>query len=230
MKFKVLFLAMVYWLAMNAPGASLVAASAQGLNEDDVQPRQGFIEERLDDGRRHAGYWQNGWTGFYSVSTAAQTFMWLDADNNDDSINAVVGAAKSAGALIDILLRPMPGRHGADKIRDLPAKQRLSRGEELIDQTAQRAQERTSWKSHFKVIGVNLLGGVVIAAFGDGGDAAVSTTIGIAIGETSIWTQPSQPIANREDYRRRFPESQVKVKKHWQLVPITNGAMVRVIF
>jgi predicted GNAT superfamily acetyltransferase len=132
--------------------------------------------------------------------------------------------------LVDILLRPMPGRQGADKIRNLPAKQRLSKGEELIDQTAQRAQERTAWKSHLKGIGVNLLGGIVIAAFGDGGDAAVSTAPGIAIAETSIWTQPSQPIANREDYRRRFPENQVKVKKHWQLVPITNGAMVRVIF
>lgn len=144
MKFKVFFLAMVCWLAMNGPGASLITASAQGLSEGDVQQRQGFIEEHLDDGRRHASYWQNGWTGFYAGSAAAQTFLWLDADNNDDRINAVVGAVKCAGALVDILLRPMPGRHGADKIRHLPAKQRLSRGEELIDQTAQRAQERTS--------------------------------------------------------------------------------------
>lgn len=116
---------------MNGPGASLVTASAQELSAGDVQQRQRVIEEYLDDGRRHGGYWQNGWTGFYAVSAAAQTFMWLDADNNDDSINAVVGAVKSAGALVDILLRPMPGRHGADKIRDLPTKQRLSRGEEL---------------------------------------------------------------------------------------------------
>ncbi len=162
---------MASWLAINGAGAGLVTAGpgTGTFNGVDVQQRQEFIEERLDDGRRHAGYWQKGWSGFYSASAAAQTFMWLDADNNDDSINAVVGAVKSAGALVDILLRPMPGRQGADKIRNLPAKQRLSKGEELIDQTAQRAQERTAGKSHLKGIGVNLLGGMVIAAFGDGG-------------------------------------------------------------
>lgn len=80
------------------------------------------------------------------------------------------------------------------------------------------------------MIGVNLLGGVLIAAFGDEGDAAVSTALGIAVGETTIWTQPSQPIEHREDYRRRFPESQMRAKNHWRLVPIANGAMLRVIF
>ncbi|MEA3547206.1 MAG: hypothetical protein U9R66_06045 [Thermodesulfobacteriota bacterium] len=55
MKFKVFFLAMVCWLAMNGP-ASLITASAQGRSESDIQQRQRVIEEHLNDGRRHAGY------------------------------------------------------------------------------------------------------------------------------------------------------------------------------
>lgn len=230
MKCKVFFCVAVCWLAISGFGDNQKTASAQELSENDIRQRQNFIEERLDDGRQHASYWQNGWTGFYAVSAAAQTVMWLDADNNDDRISAVVGAAKSAGALIDILLRPLPGRHGADEIRNLPAAERLSRGEELLDQAAQRAQERTSWKSHLKVIGVNLFSGILIAAFGDEGDAAVSTALGIAIGEANIWSQPSFPIENRKDYQRRFPESQAKVKNQWQLIPIANGAMLQITF
>jgi hypothetical protein len=215
---------------LNGPATGLDTAGAQVLSDGDVQLRLNFIEERLDDGRQHASYWQNGWTGFYTAAATAQTIMSFDADNNDDRVNAAVGAVKSAAALIDILLRPMPGRHGADEITHLPTERRLTKGEELLTETASRARERASWKSHIKVIGVNILGGAVIAAFGDESDAAVSTALGIAIGETAIWTQPSQPITNYEKYHQRFPGNHASIIKRWQLVPMANGAMLRIAF
>jgi len=200
--------------------------------DEEIDLRLGFIEERLNAGKRHARYWQNGWTGFYSASALAQTVFWLDADNNDDRINYVVGAVKATGGLIDMLLRPLPGRYGADEIRALegPSLYRLGKGEDLLQAAARRVQEKTTWKPHLKVMGVNLLGGAVILVFGDGGDALVSTAMGIAVAEANIWTQPTQPSTDLRDYQGRFVGRQAKNARHWQLLPFPGGAMVRVSF
>lgn len=211
-------------------GADLNYPSATADNEIDL--RLNFIEERLETGKQHAQYWQNGWTGFFAVSSLAQTVAWLDADNNDDRINYIVGAIKSTGGLIDILLRPMPGRYGASEIRGLEGQSfdKLGQAEDLLQATAQRAQAKTTWKPHLKVLGVNLIGGAAILAFGDGGDALVSTAIGIAVGEANIWTQPTQPSSDLRDYQTRFPEKQARHGRRWQLLPFPGGAMLQTSF
>jgi hypothetical protein len=208
-------------------GADRGSPSVTAGNELDL--RLGFIEERLDAGKRHAQYWQNGWTGFYAVSGLAQTVSWLDADNNDDRINYVVGAIKSTGGLIDILLRPMPGRYGADEIRGMkaPSFDKLGQAEDLLQATARRALEKSTWKPHLKVMGVNLLGGAVILAFGDGGDALLSTAMGIAVGEANIWTQPTRPIVNLQDYQSNYSALEAQAPYSWQLLPFPGGIMVR---
>ena len=200
--------------------------------DKELELRLDYIEERLDAGKRHAQYWQNGWTGFYSVSAVAQTVLWLDADNNDDRINYVVGAIKTTGGLVDMLLRPLPGRYGADQIRALeaPSAKRLDQAEELLQATARRAQEKTTWKPHLKVLGVNLLGGAAILAFGDEGDALISTALGIAVGEANIWTQPTQPIADLQDYQNRFPAMRPQNAHSWQLLPFPGGLMIKASF
>lgn len=208
------------------PGASLSPI------DRDLELRLEFIEERLDAGQRHARYWQNGWTGFYSVSVLAQTVFWLDADNNDDRINYVVGAVKATGGLVDMLLRPLPGRYGTDPIRALKggSLDRLGLAEDLLQATSRRAQAKTTWKPHLKVLGVNLLGGAVILAFGDGGDALLSTALGIAVGEANIWTQPSQPITDLRDYQGRFARIRNQNAHRWQLLPFPGGLMVQTSF
>jgi hypothetical protein len=220
------------WLCFPLAAQGADRGSQPVTADEEIDLRLGFIEERLNAGKRHARYWQNGWTGFYSASALAQTVFWLDADNNDDRINYVVGAIKSTGGLIDILLRPMPGRSGAEEIRGMqaPSIDKLGRAEELLQATALRAQAKSTWKPHLKVMGVNLLGGAVILAFGDGGDALISTAMGIAVGEANIWTQPTQPSTDLRDYQGRFVGLQTKNARHWQLLPFPGGAMVRVSF
>lgn len=212
----------------------LVACSATTVlaadtSSADYRLRTEFIESRLEESRRHARYWQNGWTTFFAASAAAQAALWIDADNSDDSINYGIGALKSVGGLADILLRPHPGRYGAELVRSLPegtSEQRLERlgyGEMVLEDSAARAASRHTWQPHLKVIGVNLVAGALVAAFGDEGDALASTALGIAIGEAQIWSQPTRYEEDWQAYQvvnsGCFGQDNVCL----QLVPIVGG-------
>ncbi|MBW2503138.1 MAG: hypothetical protein JRE16_01065, partial [Deltaproteobacteria bacterium] len=120
-------------------------ANAAATSTNNAQLRIDFIEKRLDDNRQHARYWQNGWSSFYAASALLQTGLWIDSDNNDDSINYSLGALKSVAGLADMLLRPHPARHGADPIRAVSIANfghqgRLVRGETLLRDSADRAK------------------------------------------------------------------------------------------
>jgi hypothetical protein len=204
-----------------------LAASAANL--EGYELRMDFIESSLEGNRQHASYWQNGWASFYAVSAVAQTALWIDADNSDDSINYSVGALKSVGGLADMFLRPHPGRHGAIPVLDLPQnspeqkREKLDLSEAILRDSAQRASSRHNWQPHAKVVGVNVVAGALIAAFGDGGDALVSSAIGIAVGEANIWTQPTRPEEDWRDYQQKFPATGQFKGPGWQLVPIAGG-------
>jgi hypothetical protein len=212
---------------------STLALAAESANLQGYELRMEFIENRLEESRQHASYWQNGWSSFYAVSALAQTALWIDADDSDDSINYGIGALKSVGGLADILLRPHPGRQGAEALLDLPQntevqqREKLERSESLLMISAERAASRHSWQPHIKVIGVNAIAGALIAAFGDGGDALASSAIGIAIGEANIWTQPTRPEDDWRDYQQEF--GQIK-QSGWQLVPIAGGVALQARF
>lgn len=202
----------------------------------DYELHREFIENRLEESHRHARYWQNGWTTFYAVSSVAQTALWIDADNNDDSINYGIGALKSVGGLTDMLLRPHPGRHGAEQIRTMPEdtpeqkQSRLQVGENLLQASAERAASRRTWKPHLKVLGVNIIAGALIAAFGDEGDALASTALGVAIGEANIWTQPTAYEADLHTYQATFSGQTSQTAPDWQLVPIAGGVALQRAF
>ncbi|MBW2519001.1 MAG: hypothetical protein JRD88_01455 [Deltaproteobacteria bacterium] len=209
-------------------GTTLSSVDASQGSSDNADLRIDFIEKRLDANRQHARYWQNGWSSFYAASALIQTGLWIGSDNNDDSINYSIGALKSAAGLADMLLRPHPARYGADPVRTLSVepsdeRDRLDRGETLLRGSADRARSRRTWQPHLKIIGVNLLAGGLIAAFGDDDDALASTALGLAVGEANIWTQPSRPESDWQDYQTAFPHQESFLERRWQLVPIAGG-------
>lgn len=212
--------------------AAEVRPELSALGDEEISQRLHFIEQRLDDGRRHANYWQLGWSGFYAVSGAVQGASAIRTDDGDNRANYIVGATKSALALTTQLLRPLGARLGADEIRAMPGESRvdrlrqLGRGEDLLRQNAERAGERTMWKTHLTSLAVNLAGGAAIWAFGDSKDALISVASGIAFSELAIWTQPGRAITDLEDYKNKFPGYHSQRKFSWHLFPTKQGAGV----
>ena len=239
MKLKILFIALICNVAIFLPTmiwAGEVAQELSALSDEEVSQRLRFIEQRLDEGRRHANYWQIGWTGFYAISSTVQGTAAIMTDDGDNRANYIVGATKSALALTDMLLRPLTARHGADEIRTMPAETRaerlsqLERGEELLRENAERAGERTRWKPHLIGWAVNLAGGAAIWAFGDSSDALVSTISGIAISELAIFSQPGRAIQDLKDYEEKFSGQHSQSRFSWHVLPARDGATVSIKF
>lgn len=198
------------------------AASAQeGAPADEVDRRLRFLEERLDAGRTTAQVWQYGWTGVFGVSSVTNAWELVDTDDDDDRVRAAVDGVKSAGALAQMLLNPLPARLGAEPMRADAGRtrdQRLALGESQLQVNAARAEERWDIRQHLKAVGVNLVGGGIIWAFGDSGDALASAATGILVSEAQIWSQPWRARADLRDYRTTFPQA-----LSWEIRPRPSG-------
>ncbi|MEE4600535.1 MAG: hypothetical protein V2J65_04585 [Desulfobacteraceae bacterium] len=239
MRLKTIVIGVVFSLIIIFPTtiwAAEVRPELSVLSDEEISQRLRFIEQRLDEGRRHANYWQLGWSGFYAVSGAVSGTSAFRTDDGDNRANYIVGTTKSALALTSQLLRPLGARHGADEIRAMPAESRadrlnqLEQAEELLRQNAERAGERTMWRTHLTSLAVNLAGGAAIWAFGDSKDALISVASGIAFSELAIYTQPGRAITDLEDYENKFSGYHSQQRFSWHLFPTKKGAGVGINF
>lgn len=206
------------------------------ISNTELEQRLKFVETRLARQSPGARYWQYGWTGFHAASAAAQAVLAVDADDHDDEVDYLVGAVKSTGALAQMLIRPLPVVQGATRFQALPSLsheeriEKLRQGEALLYENASRAATRSGWKRHLVGIGVNLLGGVAIAAFGDSDDAVTSTLLGIAVSEANIWTEPSRASNDLEDYQNNKWAQRETSEVTWRIVPLANRVEVSIRF
>jgi hypothetical protein len=147
-----------------------------------------------------------------------------------------VGAAKSTGALAQMMIMPSPAVQSSARFQAMPSETRqerimkLAQGEALLQINAERASTRTGWKRHLIAIGANLLGGSLIAAFGDDSDAVTSTLVGITVSELNIWTEPSRAINDLEDYRKNTWAQPHHSRTSWQIIPAPDRLIVKVHF
>jgi len=206
------------------------------MSDAELNQRLQFIETRLARQTPNARYWQYGWTGFHAAGAAAQGLLAVDADDNDDEVNYIVGAVKSSGALAQMLIRPLPAVQSSARLQAMPSETReerirkLERGEALLRENAARAAGRSGWKRHLIGIGANLIGGAAIAAFGDSSDAVTSTLIGIAVSETNIWTEPSRAAEDLEDYRNKKWVRRGTGQATWHIVPMADRVTLHIRF
>jgi len=206
------------------------------MSNTELDARLKFIGTRIASQRPGARNWQYGWTGFHAASAAGQALLAVDANDSDDEINYLVGAAKSTGALAQLMIKPLPAVQGSIQFHAMPSRTReqrvakLSQGESLLRVNAERASSRTGWKRHLIGVGANLLGGGIIAAFGDGSDAVTSTLVGITVSEINIWTEPSRAVNDLEDYRNNRWAHGQNSRVDWQIIPAHNRLMVKVRF
>ena len=210
--------------------------SPRDMSDAELDQRLAFIETRLAGLNPNARYWQHGWTGWFTATTVGQAVIAIAGDDNDNRINFSVGAFKSAAGLAQMLVKPLPAVTSSERFQAIPSQTRaqrmrkLEQGEALLRENADRTQQRYTWKRHLPGVGVNLLGGAVIAAYGDGTDAVISTLVGIAVIEANIWTEPTRALTDLEDYQNKFRNVRRTSARNWRLVPMKSGAALHISF
>jgi len=218
------------------PGAALAQSGYDSLSDAEIDQRLRFIEERLEGGERWSKWWQNGWTGVYVAGIAVGTGQAAATDSGKNRANYLVTAVKGVIGTTRLLLSPHPGRNGADEIAAVnygntrEAKiQRLQRGEQILDDVAKRARQRTNWIPHAANVGLNLVGAGFILGFGHSMDALESFALGVTVGEAHLWSAPKKGIQDLEDYQTRFG-GKTSSRFDWNLVPTVGGAALHVTF
>ncbi len=216
-------------------GGSGFTVNPSSLSSSELDARIAFIEERLDAHRKHAYYWQWGWTGFYGAGLVVQSLRAGLSEDNEHQADYVVSAVKAAGGVARMLLSPHPGRQGADPIRAMGGTSReakarkLAKAEELLVENAKAADRRWSTKAHAANVLVNLAGGAIVWGLGAPSDALSATLLGIAVGTANIMSSPWYADKDYAEYQQRFG-NRTSRKWDWKLVPTMGGAAVHVTF
>jgi len=206
------------------------------LSDHEVTERLAYLEQHLDYRRDYSWYWWNGWTAFYSLGVVIESTRAGLSDGGATRADDIVSAAKATGGVINLLRKPLAAKDGADGVRALPhatredRRRQLAAAEEQLRANAQDADSRYSWLRHALNVGINAGGAVIVwQGFGDRTRAWRSAGIGIAVGETMIWSQPWWPAQEWDDYRRRFDAGSER-RISWHLTPTIGGAALQVNF
>ena len=213
------------------PGA--VPERISRLSDHEVQRRLDYLEEHLDSGRDYAWYWWNGWTAFYSLGVVIESTRAGLADSAARRADDVVGAVKATGGVINLLRKPLQAKDGADAIRALPhstpedRRRQLVAAEDQLRANAEAAEGRYSWLRHAVIVGVNAAGAIIVGeGFGDRSRGWTSAGIGMAVGETMVWSQPWWPAQELDDYKRRFDGDSGR-RISWHVAPTIGGAALQ---
>lgn len=207
-----------------------------GLSDAEVERRYAFIEERLDRHRLHSEAWHWSWTAINGGALLGLSVAGGLADSNVDRVSFFSQAALAGVGLIDLyLLRPLPARDGAARLRELPAetpaerRARLLEAERLLRRAARRPGEWRDLWPHFGNIVVNAAVGVGVWQAGSGTDGLISGLSGALLGEIYIFSQPDGWRTDLRDYRR-FAGSSADAGGRWSLVSMPGGLGIRYEF
>ncbi len=227
--------------------APLACAGSAGLHEVDARfaaPRDAreaearlhFLEQRLDAGRIHAQAWYWSWLTINGGGLAVSTANAADKKQGDTRAFNIVQASQAALGLTDMLvLRPMPGREGAEPVRAAAARgagldEQVEAGERLLVASADRAEQRRDWRVHLGNLLLQSLSAGVLLALHEPGYAGITMLIGIPAGEANIWSEPGRAAGDLEAYRKLVETGALPAEPNarWYLGPSTNGVAVEV--
>ncbi|HEX5078917.1 MAG TPA: hypothetical protein VFV80_07160 [Geminicoccaceae bacterium] len=199
-----------------APFLVLAAASGEaaapapgdeaGLSDARIDQRIQFLEQRLDDSRTHGQIWFWSWLTINGGSMIGNGVVAATRGQHDDRVNHGTGAALGAIGVADLLLRPLEARYGADPVRGLPQATRaqklakLRAAEDQLRRNAERAEQRKQAVPYLGNAGLALAAGLLVGLWGEtatGIQTGISTLVG---GTLNLWTQPSRPAQDWQDY------------------------------
>ena len=217
-------------LAAAASAQTAASVEAEKPSPAEVDARTSYIIERLDARKKHATWWYRSWFAVYAGGFAYSTLRASLANGDIDRTDSIVSGVKSTVGIVDLLLRPIEARHGADPIRALPgetAEQRLARletAESRLESNAERARHARDWRVHLSSVGLNLAGATALVIVGSPKRAAQSFAIGEIFSELAIFTEPVTPAQDWDDYAAR------RNTRTWTLVPMGMGLAFHATF
>jgi hypothetical protein len=207
------------------------------LSDADIARRLDFIERSLDAHQRHAQIWFWSWMTVNAGSTVGLSVGAATTGNDANRVNMIGNAALAALGISDMLLfRPVDARFGAEPIRALPHATReerlrqLEAGENLMRRNAERAEQRYDWTVHAGNFAANALVGGLTWAAGDAQSGVITIVVQTLFGELYIWTDPSGPAKDWQEYQRLKARGALAASTGWSLAAFPGGLALRYRF
>jgi hypothetical protein len=192
--------------ATSAPAP--LTRDAATLPDAELARRTDFIEQRLEARRTPAEIWHWSWVAInLGPGVALNTALAVTEDAKEERSAAIVQAVYGAMGAASQYIDPMKARYGAEPLRALPDETReqralkLQRGEVMLQENAARNAQRTSWVMHVGTVVMSAAAGLIVYAFGGKSDAVITGASTLAGGELFLWTTPSGPVHDLDDYR-----------------------------
>lgn len=175
-----------------------------------LKARAAFLEQRLGTQRTHADAWWWGWSIFYGIGAVVQGVRATDAPSDADKADRIIGSFESSAALIRLMVQPHAGIEAAPiSPRRSATREELeayvAEGERVLAVNADATNAFGPWYAHLINFAINGATGLFLGLrYNEWGKAALSTGIGVAIGEAQIFTAPWEADNDLSEYRRRF--------------------------
>jgi hypothetical protein len=220
------------------PGVKpLDAAHAAALSDEQIEQRLAFVTRRLDANRRHAQGWQYGSFAVNAGGMAVEAAFAATEEGSDRDF-AIIESGKALIGTIYVLAAPLPGRNGAEPVREMPSTTHDERAAQLAEAEAilyaanGRAHQRKGWLLHTGNVAVNAAGAVPLLAEKSYGNAALSFFLDTAVGEAEILLTPWQPETDWREYQDFVARGGLpsEPRARWQLRPNGEGLAVELDF
>jgi hypothetical protein len=207
------------------------------LAEGEIARRLAFIENSLAAHQLHAQIWFWSWLTVNAGSVVGLSVGAALTDNGANRVNMIGNAALAGLGVGDMLLfRPVNARFGAEPIRVLPDATRAERlrkladGENLMRRNAARAEQRYDWTVHAGNFAANALVGGLTWAAGDAQSGLITVLVQTLFGELYIWTDPSGPAKDWQEYQRLSAGESLEASRGWSLAVFPGGVALKYRF
>jgi hypothetical protein len=227
-----------------AQGAASVGA-APAVAEIAPAIRLRFIADTLRRGAAPARTWTWGWGVGLSTVGAAQFVAAPLVSDRGQRAELLLGGSKSVLGLFPILVTPLTVMGDARRLDERLAAAGasanecesglLAEAERMLVAAAWRENFGKSWLQHTGVFVVNLGAGLALGlGYGRWTTGALGAAVGIAVGETIIYTQPRQSVDALGRYRAGTLDAPPATTNCWFVVPTVDtryaGATVVTMF
>jgi len=157
-------------------------------------------------------------------------------ENESDRIYNILNASLGLIGTGYLLAAPLPGRHGAAPVYEVPfatheeRAAQLALAERILYEAAGRARQRTGWLLHVGNVVLNAGAASVLLARESYGNAALLFFVNTAVGEAQILLTPWEPKTSWAEYRSFVDDHGVRQAPaaRWGVGPMAGGTGIAV--